>query len=109
MDWTNALMSKYASYYRLPIRTLPWSGSDSLGRYIEGRTSHQTMAPQLSAVWDRSTGATGTVTMTAPSTLGGRFYLTGGQVGSWQSYGGDNIADVSLNAGQSLSFVPTLR
>jgi hypothetical protein len=108
-DWVGALLTKYASYYRVPIRTLPWSGADSLGRYIEGRTSHVALAGQVTAVWDRSTNATGTVTLTAPSTLGGRFYLTGGQTGTWQSYGGDNIADVNLSAGQSLSFVPTLR
>jgi hypothetical protein len=108
-DWATALMDRYALYYRIPVRSLPWGGSASIASYIQGRTSHAALYTRMRGVWDRSANATGTVTLTAPSNASGRFFVSGGQTGSITSYGGDNIADINLAANQSVSFVPALR
>jgi hypothetical protein len=105
-DWANALMERYARYYSIPVRSLSWPG---IANYIRGRTSHASLHKQVRGVWDRSASATGTVTLFAPSNAGGRLYVSGGQTGTITSYGGDNIADINLGVGGSVSFVPALR
>lgn len=100
-DWANALMTKYATYYTMPLRSLPWSGPGSIAEYVENRTAHFASRDGVRLVYDRSSN---TATLTADTNA--KVFLTGAQVGTWESYGGDNVSNIQLSAGQSITFDP---
>ncbi|WP_245556468.1 hypothetical protein [Deinococcus aquatilis] len=92
-DWESALLAKYSKYSTLPLKTLRW---DSLGAYIEARTSY--MKSGMSGNWDR---AAKSLTLRSPS--GGAGFVTGaaaGGLGTSESYSGNTITTFALTAGQ---------
>jgi hypothetical protein len=92
-DWETALLTKYSKYSTLPLKTLRW---DSLGAYIEARTSY--MKSGMSGSWDRTAK-----TLTLRSAGGGAGFVTGaaaGSIGSSESYSGNTISTFTLAAGQ---------
>lgn len=92
-DWEAALLTKYSKYSTLPLKTLRW---DSLGAYIEARTSY--MKSGMSGSWDRTAK---TLTLRSPG--GGAGFVTGasaGGLGTTETYSGNTISTFTLGAGQ---------
>ncbi|UQN09869.1 hypothetical protein [Deinococcus sp. QL22] len=96
-DWESALLTKYSKYSTLPLKTLRW---DSLGAYIEARTSY--MKSGMSGTWNRAAK-----TLTVQSASGGEGFVTGaaGSLGSSEVYGGHTITTFALGAGQLVTAV----
>jgi hypothetical protein len=92
-DWETALLTKYAAYSTLPLKTLRW---DAVGAYVKSRTSF--MKSGVSGRWDRVAK-----TLTLTSTRGGDAYVTGVTAGSTQTYAGQKISTLTLAAGQSVT------
>lgn len=103
-DWLNAILDKYSSYYKVPLRNPDWVG---LASYVSSRTAHTAEYEQGNdALWNRVTNQ---VTYQAART--GSLFVTGVTGGGSQTevYGADNISRVGLTAGNTVTLTATPR
>jgi hypothetical protein len=101
-DWMDALMGKYASYFKANLKNLSWP---NLGAYVADRTSHFSTLPATKAVWDRALNQ-----VTVSTTAAGTLYLSGATTTatgvSSETYNGNTISRLALVAGQTLTLTP---
>jgi hypothetical protein len=101
-DWATAVMSKYSAYYKVPLLCPGWP---ALARYAAARTAHFAgLAGGVSAVYDR---VAKTVTVTSP--VAGTVTVSGARTAGFSAYGAEVSAPVTLAAGGSVTFTPTVR
>ncbi|MFY1691193.1 hypothetical protein [Plantactinospora sp. WMMB782] len=98
-DWVDAVLTKYDSYYSVPLLNSSWVDIAGYGR---ARTAHfAALDAGVGAVYDRSTG---TITVTSPAAgtvqLGGVTAATAGAT----SYGTDVTVPVTLTANTAVTF-----
>ncbi len=94
-DWLETFLTRYTSFYDLPLLTLPW---EEQAVNIQRRTSY--FLSGTTGVWDR---ATGEVTVTSPN--GGTVYVSNAAFANAATsiYGADTIQKFDLGAGQTVS------
>lgn len=99
-DWMDALVGKYASYFKASLKNLSWP---NLGAYTANRTSHFSTLPATKAVWDRALNQ-----VAVSTTAAGTLYLSGATAAgvSSETYNGNTISRLSLAAGQTLTLTP---
>ncbi|WP_306204087.1 Agd3-related carbohydrate deacetylase [Actinoplanes sp. RD1] len=96
MDWVEAVVGKYASYYSTPLLNVDWP---ALGAYTTLRNAHFAQrAAGVDPVYDRSAG---TVTVTSP--LAGTVQLSGVNTAASTTYGTDRTAPVTLTANTAVT------
>jgi hypothetical protein len=106
-DWAGAVMAKYSAYYNVPLLTPGWPG---IATYAEARNAHFAgIAGGVEAVYDR---VAKTVTVTSPAGQSGTastVTVSGATTAGFTSYGTERSARITVPAGGSVSFVPTVR
>jgi hypothetical protein len=101
-DWTNAVMSKYSALYRVPLRNLAWP---ILAKYSVDRNKHFAgVSGGVRAVYNRTTN---TVTVSSPAAT--TVTVSGARTTGFSTYGNEVSAPITLAAGASVTFIPTLR
>jgi len=101
-DWVNAVMGKYTTLYRVPLKTLAWP---TLAKYSVDRNKHFAgLAGGARAVYNRTTN---TVTVTSP--VATTVTVSGANTAGASTYGAEVSAPVTLAAGASFTFTPVLR
>ncbi|MEV0396855.1 hypothetical protein [Polymorphospora rubra] len=101
-DWLDSLLAKYSNYYKVPVLNPDWG---TLGALSAARTNHfARLAGGANAVWDR---ATNQVTVTSPTA--GTVTVSGARTTGFSTYGTDVSAPVTLTAGGTVTFTPSLR
>ena len=98
-DWVGAVLTKYSSYYSVPLLNSPWT---AISAYTKARTAHfAALGAGASAVYDRTTGQ---ITVTSPAAgslqLGGVTTATTGAT----TYGTDVTVPVTLVANTAVTF-----
>lgn len=100
-DWANAVMSRYSTYYAVPLLCQGWPG---LANYASDRMSHYAeLQAGVSAVYDRGAN---TVTVTSPAA--GSVTVSGDGGAGSSTYGAEVSAKVTLTANTPVTFTPTL-
>jgi hypothetical protein len=101
-DWVSSLLGKYSSYYKVPVLNPGWP---ALAQYSASRNSHfAELAAGVDAVFDRTAN---TVTVTSPAA--GTVTVSGARTSGFTTYGTDVSASLTLTAGGSVVFTPSLR
>jgi hypothetical protein len=101
-DWVDAVMAKYSSYYRVPLRTPTWS---ALAKQTSVRNGHFAgLAAGAQAIYNRTTNS---VSVTSPVVA--TVTLSGAKTANFSTYGNEVSALFALKAGRSVSFTPALR
>jgi hypothetical protein len=95
-DWVDAVMTKYESYYSVPLLNQHWSG---LAAYTSVRTQHfAQLGAGVDAVYDRSAG-----TVTVSSATAGTVQVGGAQGTGSSTYGTDVTTPVVLAANTAVT------
>lgn len=99
-DWIDALVGKYATYFKANLKNLPWQ---SLGVEAAYRTSHFNTLQGTKAVWDRALKQ-----VTISSSIPGTLFLSGASATGVpaESYNGNTISRLNLASGQTLTLTP---
>lgn len=101
-DWADRLLSKYSSYYSVPLLNPGWPG---IATYAEGRNAHFAgLSAGVDAVYDKGSN---TVTITSP--VAAVVTITGAPTAGSTTYGSDVSGSVSVGANATVSFTPRLR
>ena len=101
-DWLSSLLTKYSSYYNVPLLNPGWP---TLAQYAAARTSHfAELTAGVDAVYDRTAN---TVTITSPAA--GTVTVSGARTAGFTAYGTDVSAPITLAAGTPVTFTPSLR
>jgi hypothetical protein len=101
-DWITSLLTKYSSYYNVPVLTPGWP---KIAQYAAGRNAHfAELSAGVDAVYDK---AANTVTVTSPAA--GTVTVSGARTAGFSTYGTDVSAPITLTAGVSTVFTPSLR
>jgi hypothetical protein len=100
-DWANAVMSKYSSYYSVPLLCQGWP---ALATYASDRMAHfAELHAGVSAVYDRGAN---TVTVTSPAA--GSLTVSGDGAAGSTTYGAEKSAKITLAANTPVTFTPSL-
>ncbi|MGZ4624691.1 MAG: Agd3-related carbohydrate-binding protein [Kineosporiaceae bacterium] len=100
-DWADAVMSKYSSYYSVPLLSQGWP---ALAQYAASRNAHfGELAAGVDAVYD---SATNQVTITSPAA--GSLQISGAQASGFTTYGAESTSLITLSAGTPVT-VPGAR
>jgi hypothetical protein len=101
-DFVSSVLSRYSSYYRVPVLNLDWS---AIAAHAHGRNAHfAALAAGVDAVHDRSTGHVSVVAPTAGTVL-----VTGAPIAGSTRYGSDHSAALTLAPGVPVSFATRTR
>jgi hypothetical protein len=101
-DWLTSLLAKYSAYYAVPVLNPAWP---ALAQYTGIRNAHfATKLAGADAMFDRLAN---TVTVTSPAA--GGVIVTGARTAGFTTYGTDSSATITLTAGGSVVFTPSLR
>ncbi|MEU7978413.1 hypothetical protein AB0B63_07755 [Micromonospora sp. NPDC049081] len=103
-DWVGAVLTKYSSYYSVPLLNTAWT---DIATYTRARTAHfAALSAGASAIYDRTTGE---ITVTSPAAgslqLGGVAATTTGA----GTYGTDVTVPVTLAANTPVTFTAAPR
>jgi hypothetical protein len=100
-DWANAVMSRYSSYYAVPLLCQGWP---ALATYASDRMAHYAeLHAGVSAVYDRGAD---TVTVTSPAA--GSLTVSGDGGAGSATYGSEVSATITLAANTPVTFTPSL-
>ncbi|KUL27800.1 Agd3-related carbohydrate-binding protein [Actinoplanes awajinensis] len=101
-DWVQRVVTKYDTYYAVPLLNSDWS---AIGAYTRVRNAHfAQLAGGVDAVYDR---VAGTVTVSSP--LAGTVQVGGVQAANSTSYGSDVTAPVTLTANTAVTLTAAPR
>ena len=101
-DWVASRLGKYSSYYNVPVLTPGWPG---IAQYATARNApFAELSAGVDAVYNRSAN---TVTVSSPAA--GTVTVSGARTAGFTTYGTDVSASLTLTAGGSTVFTPTLR
>lgn len=95
-DWADAVMSRYESFYSVPLLSPSWQ---ALAQATDVRTAHYTARDEVQAVWDPSARS---IRLTAPTAA--QLQVTGLQGPKQETYGSSVISIVTLRAGATSSW-----
>jgi hypothetical protein len=94
-DWVDSVMTKYDAFYSVPLLNMDWA---ELAAYTTtGRTHFAQLSAGVEAVYDRSAGTNGSITVTSPAA--GTVRVSGAQATGATTYGTDVTAPIALTAG----------
>ncbi|GAA2675371.1 Agd3-related carbohydrate-binding protein [Actinoplanes palleronii] len=101
-DWVQRVVTKYDTYYAVPLLNSDWS---AIGAYTRVRNAHfAQLTGGVDAVYDR---VAGTVTVSSP--LAGTVQVGGVQAANSTSYGSDVTAPVTLTANTAVTLTAAPR
>lgn len=107
-DWVSAVVKKYSSYFKVPLKTPDW---ESLAEYVQARTSHfANLRNDADVVWDRATDA-----VTCAPAAAGSLFVTGLATrpatdsdqkgpGRAERYGSDSVSRIGTTPGRTVTF-----
>ena len=100
-DWADQVMTKYTSYYSVPLLSPGWT---KLADYVGKRNvQFETLAAGARGVYDRTAN---TVTVTSPAA--GSVTVTGATTAGFTTYGTEKSALITLAAGTPVTFTPSV-
>jgi hypothetical protein len=101
-DWATSLIAKYSTYYKVPLLCPGWP---ALAKYASARSAHfAALSGGVEAVYNRTAR---TVTVTSP--VAATVTVSGATTAGYSAYGAEVSAPITVAAGGSAVFVPTVR
>jgi hypothetical protein len=95
-DWANAVLTKYSTYYSVPLLSQGWPG---LAQYAANRNAHfAELTSGVDAVYDSSTNQ-----VTITSSAAGSVQVSGARASGFTTYGAESTSLVTLTAGTSVT------
>ena len=100
-DWADALMTKYVSYYSVPLLSPGWT---AIAGYATSRNAHfAALSSGVDAVYDRARNR-----VTVQSPVDGSVTVSGVQAAGFTEYGDETSGTVEFEAGTPVTLLPNL-